>query len=179
MDHFTEYGSDSDSSPDVSNSAQASAPSGSALSSGSVSSAPNAASVEGSHGNNASAAAAATIATGIDDKAAVGEAGPASSLANPQVQEKIKKFLDSMSTENGNMKVPTFTDKLKQQKEFRNPYWLAKVIGHFGINDVRLVCGFALKFTLLSHAAGSMLRFQILFRCASLRKCSHRCQTCH
>ena len=161
MDHFTEYGSDSDSSPDVSASVQSSAPSTSGLSGESVTSVPGTTSNTGSEGSaNSSAVASTPVA---DENAAAVEAGDATALANPEVQEKIKRFLDSMSTENGNANAQTFTEKLKQQKEFRNPYWLAKVIGHFGINDVRLIGAFTLTLDLWACATRWHVRLQVSF----------------
>ena len=48
-----------------------------------------------------------------------------------QLQEKVRTAL-LKAEERGE----SFTAALQKQKEFRNPYWLSKVVAHFGILEV-------------------------------------------
>ncbi len=54
---------------------------------------------------------------------------------DPAVQAKVADFL-AQQAERGTGS-SSFTANLQCQKEFRNPYWLPRVVQHFGLIDVR------------------------------------------
>jgi len=112
--NFSEYGSDSDSSPDDS----------------SV--------VESTVAPEATNNVIATPSTEVLDQKRTGtdgqdkpEEAAAGSDADAELQRKISAFAEKMEQTGA-----SFTDNLKQTKEFRNPYFIFKLIDHMQINQV-------------------------------------------